>query len=58
MKRQAAVAIGLGTDVCRIANIDRFSKAPSGFHPQDISPGCKSVIVFGIALPREKQPTL
>ncbi len=28
-----------------------FSKAPAGFHPADIFPGCQSVIVFGIALP-------
>ncbi len=46
------LVLGFGADVCGIANIDRFSEAPSGFHPQDIFPGCKSVIVFGIALPR------
>jgi epoxyqueuosine reductase QueG len=44
--------INLGADVCGIANIDRFSEAPAGFHPRDIFINCKSVIVFGIALPK------
>lgn len=44
--------MGLGADVCGIANIDRFSEAPEGFNPRDIFPDCKSVIVFGIALPK------
>ena len=44
--------VSLGTDVCGVANIDRFSEAPAGFHPRDLFPGCKSVIVFGIALPK------
>lgn len=42
--------LSLGADVCGVANIDRFSEAPAGFHPTDIFPDCKSVIVFGIAL--------
>lgn len=42
----------LGADVCGIANVDRFSEAPAGFHPRDIFPDCKSVVVFGIALPK------
>jgi epoxyqueuosine reductase len=41
-----------GADVCGIANIKRFSEAPKGFHPADILPTCKSVIVFGLALPK------
>lgn len=44
--------LSLGADVCGVANIDRFSKAPAGFHPRDIFPDCQSVIVFGIALPK------
>ncbi len=44
--------LGLGADVCGVANIDRFTEAPTGFHPRDIFPGCKSVIVFGLALPK------
>jgi epoxyqueuosine reductase QueG len=44
--------IELGADVCGIANIDRFKDAPKGFHPTDIYPDCKSVIVYGVALPK------
>lgn len=46
------VVISYGADVCGIANIDRFKNAPQGFSPIDIFEGCKSVIVFGIALPK------
>lgn len=42
----------LGADVCGFASIDRFEHAPQGFHPNDLYEGCKSVIVFGIALPK------
>lgn len=35
-----------GTDLCGIASIDRFDDAPKGFHPCDVLPSCKSVIVF------------
>lgn len=44
--------LGLGADVCGVANVDRFSEAPAGFHPQDIFAQCRSVVVFGIALPK------
>lgn len=44
--------LGLGMDVCGFANIDRFSQAPPGFHPEDIFPDCKSVVVLGLALPK------
>ena len=44
--------IGLGADICGFAGIERFAEAPKGFHPQDIFPECKSVIVFGVALPK------
>lgn len=44
--------LSLGADVCGVANIDRFGGAPKGFHPTDIYSDCKSVIVFGIALPK------
>lgn len=44
--------LSIGADVCGIANIDRFYEAPEGFHPRDIFSGCKSVIVFGMALPK------
>ena len=44
--------LGLGADVCGFAGIERFSEAPKDFHPADIFPACKTVIVFGVALPR------
>jgi len=44
--------LSLGADVCGIASIDRFSAAPRGFSPTDIFASCRSVIAFGIALPR------
>ncbi|MPM15155.1 Epoxyqueuosine reductase [bioreactor metagenome] len=44
--------LGLGMDVCGFANIDRFSEAPVGFHPRDIFPDCRSVVVLGLALPQ------
>jgi epoxyqueuosine reductase QueG len=46
------LVLNLGADVCGIANIERFFEAPAGFHPRDIFPACKSVIMFGIALPK------
>lgn len=46
------IMYALGADVCGIANIDRFSDAPQGFSPNDIYDDCRSVIVFGIALPK------
>lgn len=41
-----------GADICRFAGVERFAEAPEGFHPYDIFPDCKSVIVFGVALPK------
>ncbi len=53
MKKQIKEFIlNLGADVCGVANVDRFSEAPAGFHPRDIFSDCKSIIVFGIALPK------
>lgn len=46
------LVLNLGADVCGIASINRFSETPSGFNPRDIFSDCKSVIVFGIALPK------
>lgn len=42
----------LGADICGVANIDRFNDAPEGFKPTDIFPSCKSVVVFGLAVPK------
>lgn len=44
--------LGLGADECGFAGIERFDGAPAGFHPKDIFPGCKTVIAFGVALPK------
>lgn len=40
--------LNLGADLCGIASVDRFENAPKGFHPNDVLPNCKSVIVFAI----------
>ncbi|NLL38808.1 MAG: epoxyqueuosine reductase [Clostridiales bacterium] len=53
MKIKQAVkkaALRAGMDMCGIAGIDRFSTSPPGKHPQDILPGCRSVIVVGVRL--------
>ena len=44
--------LSLGGDLCGFANIDRFADAPEGFSPKDLWGECKSVISFGIALPK------
>ncbi|MDK2942629.1 MAG: epoxyqueuosine reductase [Acetobacterium sp.] len=44
--------LDLGADVCGFASIERFIQAPEGFHPRDLYPDCKTVIVFGFALPK------
>lgn len=43
--------ISLGADLCGIAGIDRFGGAPAGFHPKDVLPDSKSVIVFAKRFP-------
>lgn len=49
-----ALALQLEADVCGIADVERFSDAPPGFHPCDTLKETRSVIVFGKAL----SPTL
>ncbi|MBN1314825.1 MAG: epoxyqueuosine reductase [Anaerolineales bacterium] len=39
-------ATRLGATLCGIATADRFHGAPEGFHPTDVLPECKSVIVL------------
>lgn len=39
-----------GMDLCGIASMDRFEASPTGKHPYDILPGCKSAIVIGVRL--------
>lgn len=38
--------LSLGADACGIAAVDRFADAPAGFHPTDIFPACRGVVVF------------
>ena len=40
-----------GADICGIAPLSRFEDAPKGFHPSDIYPDCRSVIVFASHFP-------
>lgn len=44
-------AIQYGADICGIAPVDRFAGAPKGFHPCDIYPDCRSVVVFAARFP-------
>lgn len=46
------IFLSLGADVVGIGSIDRFEGAPNGFSPKDILKDCKSVISFGVALPK------
>jgi epoxyqueuosine reductase len=39
------LALDLGADLCGIAPVERFDKAPKGFHPTDVFPQAKSVVV-------------
>lgn len=41
-----------GADLCGIAAIERFADFPSGFRPEDIYAGCRSVVVLAKRLPR------
>jgi epoxyqueuosine reductase len=41
----------LGADLCGIAPVERFSAAPAGFHPRDIDPGARSVVIFAAHMP-------
>lgn len=41
----------LGADLCGIASVDRLNEAPKGYHPCDILPSCKSVIVIAKRFP-------
>jgi epoxyqueuosine reductase len=50
-KRIKEMAIQKGADICGIAPVDRFADAPEGFHPCDIYPDCRSVIVFASNFP-------
>lgn len=47
------IAVIQGADVCGVAPLERFHQAPKGYHPSDIYSECRSVISFGIRMPRE-----
>ncbi|MDF2887161.1 MAG: hypothetical protein K0R23_1546 [Lacrimispora sp.] len=47
-----SAVLQLGADVCGFASAEGFDQAPAGFRPGSIFNNCKSVVVFGIALPR------
>jgi epoxyqueuosine reductase len=44
-------AIEYGADICGIAPVARFVDTPEGFHPSDVYPDCRSVIVFACRFP-------
>ncbi len=50
--RIKSIFLELGADICGIGAIERFKDAPEGFSPLDIYPDCKTVIAFGIAVPK------
>ncbi|MGA2670865.1 MAG: epoxyqueuosine reductase [Dehalococcoidia bacterium] len=43
--------IQYGADICGVAPVARFVDAPKGFHPCDIYPDCRSVVVFASHFP-------
>jgi epoxyqueuosine reductase QueG len=47
------LSFSLGAEKCGISSVNRFSKAPDGFHPGDIYLKCKSVIVYLVQMPTE-----
>jgi len=50
-KEMKQILYDLGADLCGVASIDRFGEAPEGFHPRDVLPQCKSVVVIAKAFP-------
>lgn len=42
------LAFSNGADLCGIASIDQFGKAPEGFHPYDVLPECCSVVTIAV----------
>lgn len=45
-ERVKEMALKMGADLCGIASVDRFDEAPKGYHPRDVLPSCKSVVVL------------
>lgn len=46
------ILLSRGADICGIASIDRFVDAPAGFSPRDVFSDCRSVIAFGVSMPK------
>ncbi len=44
-------AYDLGADLCGIASVDRFEQAPAGFHPKDIYPEVRTIVVIARRFP-------
>ncbi len=44
-------AMALGADLVGFAPVTRFADAPPGFHPTDVLPGCRTVIVVAERFP-------
>lgn len=45
------IARQLGADLCGVAPASRFDQAPKGFHPRDLFPQVRSVLVIAKRLP-------
>lgn len=46
-----SLAGALGADLCGIAAAEQFAGAPAGFHPADVLPGAKAVVVVAVRFP-------
>jgi epoxyqueuosine reductase QueG len=46
------IVMAEGADVCGFSDVERFADAPESFSPRDIWANCRSVVAFGIALPK------
>ena len=46
-----------GADLVGVASVERFVKAPKGYHPTDVMPTAKSVISLGMVLPKRYSRT-
>jgi epoxyqueuosine reductase len=51
-ERLKEVARGCGADIVGVAPIERFENAPPEAHPASMWPDVKSVVVFGLRIPR------
>lgn len=46
-----AAALIKGADLVGVATVDRFAEAPPGFHPTDIMPAARTVLVMACKIP-------